>query len=122
MTVPFRKVAAGPGQPGIYDIYSKLPGRGLGCGGGGGICYVFGAFSFFAGNCFTGGGNEKVRVGVPKAVKGGLEIVPVAIIDDVLSRALAEPISPIEWTDADGDAAEPPAPGAGEAGDHALRH
>src|SRR5687768_9460486 len=66
--------------------------------------------------------NEKDLVEIPDSVKDGLEIVPVAHVDDVLARALAEPIQPIEWTDADEHAAEPPAHPPGEASDVPLRH
>src|SRR5687768_5350519 len=66
--------------------------------------------------------NEKDLVELPAAVKDALEIVPVAHVDDVLARALAEPIQPIEWTDADEHAAEPPAHPPGEASDVPLRH
>ena len=66
--------------------------------------------------------NEKDIVELPKAVTESLEIVPVAHVDDVLARALSEPFSPIEWTDADEHAAEPPVPPAGEATDAPLRH
>src|SRR5688500_8364214 len=61
--------------------------------------------------------NEKDLVELPAAVKDTLEIVPVAHVDDVLARALSEPIRPIEWTDADEHAAEPPVhPAAPETG------
>ncbi len=66
--------------------------------------------------------NEKDLVELPAAVKDTLEIVPVAHVDDVLARALSEPIRPIEWTDADEHAAEPPVHPAGEATDAPLRH
>ena len=36
--------------------------------------------------------------------------MPVSHVDEVLARALAEPMQPIEWTDADEHAAEPPVP------------
>ena len=45
-----------------------------------------------------------------KALKDVLEIIPVSHVDEVLARALAEPMQPIEWTDADEHAAEPPVP------------
>ena len=66
--------------------------------------------------------NEKDLVELPAAVKDSLEIVPVAHVDDVLARALSEPFHPIEWTDADEHAAEPPVHPAGEPGDAPLRH
>ena len=66
--------------------------------------------------------NEKDLVELPATVKEGLEIIPVDHIDDVLARALVEKLQPIEWTDADEHAAEPPvhAP-VGEIGT-AVRH
>ena len=69
--------------------------------------------------------NEKDLAEIPATVKDQLEIVPVSHIDEVLSRALVEPLQAIEWTDDDEHAAEPPvqapaAPGA-ESGT-AVRH
>jgi ATP-dependent Lon protease len=52
--------------------------------------------------------NEKDIVELPATVKEALEIIPVDHIDQVLARALVEPLEPIEWTDADEHAAEPP--------------
>jgi ATP-dependent Lon protease len=52
--------------------------------------------------------NEKDLADIPAQVKAALEIVPVSHVDDVLARALAEPLVAIEWTDADEHAAEPP--------------
>ena len=63
--------------------------------------------------------NEKDLAEIPATcVKEGLEIVPVVHVDEVLARALAEPVVPIEWTEADelaGRAALFP-PGGPEAG------
>jgi ATP-dependent Lon protease len=50
--------------------------------------------------------NEKDLVELPASVKDGLEIVPVAHVDEVLSLALTKPVEPIEWTDADEHAAD----------------
>ena len=41
--------------------------------------------------------NAKDLADVPDNVKNALEIVPVATVDDVLKRALAGPLTPIEW-------------------------
>jgi ATP-dependent Lon protease len=41
--------------------------------------------------------NAKDLVDVPENVKSGLEIIPVATVDDVLLRALTGPLTPIEW-------------------------
>jgi ATP-dependent Lon protease len=66
--------------------------------------------------------NEKDLVEIPDSVKEGLEIVPVGHVDEVLVRALSEPLRPIEWTEADEHAAESPAV-ASTGGDGAtVRH
>ena len=41
----------------------------------------------------------------PNNVKKGLEILPVATVDEVLSRALAEDLKPIEWSTEDAEGA-----------------
>ena len=67
--------------------------------------------------------NEKDLADIPANIREGLEIVPVAHVDEVLARALTQPIVPIEWTEADELATEPvpPAPGA-ELGGSVARH
>ena len=45
--------------------------------------------------------NEKDLVDISTTVKDQLEIVPVTHVDEVLSRALTQPMQPIEWTEAD---------------------
>jgi ATP-dependent Lon protease len=45
--------------------------------------------------------NEKDLAEVPDVVKLGLKIIPVSTVDQVLSLALAQPLVPIEWTEAD---------------------
>jgi ATP-dependent Lon protease len=65
--------------------------------------------------------NEKDLVELPATVKEGLEIVPVSHVDEVLARALVEPVQAIEWTEADEHAAEPPLPAAPGEGP-AVRH
>jgi ATP-dependent Lon protease len=52
--------------------------------------------------------NEKDIAELPASVKEGLEIIPVDHVDQVLARALVKELEPIEWTDADEHAAEPP--------------
>ena len=52
--------------------------------------------------------NEKDLAEIPASVKEALEIVPVQHVDEVLARALVEPLHAIEWTDEDERAAEPP--------------
>jgi ATP-dependent Lon protease len=51
--------------------------------------------------------NEKDLAEIPVNILEGLEIVPVSHVDEVLSRALAQPVVPIEWTEADELATEP---------------
>jgi len=48
-------------------------------------------------------------------VKAGLEIIPVAHVDEVLARALVEPLVAIEWTEADDLASQPGAASPGGA-------
>jgi ATP-dependent Lon protease len=65
--------------------------------------------------------NEKDLAEIPSNVKDGLEIIPVAHVDEVLALALAQPLTPIEWSDADEHAAEPVPPPSG-ADSPAVRH
>ncbi|GAA4764039.1 endopeptidase La [Stakelama sediminis] len=58
--------------------------------------------------------NEKDLAEIPQNIREGLEIVPVGHVDDVLRLALAESLTPIDWTDADELAAQPQ-PGSGPA-------
>jgi ATP-dependent Lon protease len=53
--------------------------------------------------------NVKDLAEIPANVTGGLEIVPVSHVDEVLERALAGPLEPIEWTEADDLSSQPPA-------------
>src|SRR6202008_4419067 len=41
--------------------------------------------------------NEKDLAEIPDNVKRGLEIIPAATVEEVLRRALAGPLTPIEW-------------------------
>ena len=66
--------------------------------------------------------NEKDLTELPETVKQGLEIVPVSHVDEVLARALTEPVSPIEWSDADEHAVEPVIPATPPDGEGAIRH
>ncbi len=56
--------------------------------------------------------NEKDLVEIPDNVKVGLEIIPVSTVDDVLAKALAGTLTPIEWTDEDEVAEDRRAAGA----------
>ncbi|MFL6760496.1 endopeptidase La [Sphingomonas sp.] len=66
--------------------------------------------------------NEKDLVELPSTVKEGLEIIPVDHVDQVLARALVEPLHAIEWTEDDDRAAEPPVHPPGTTGEPAIRH
>jgi ATP-dependent Lon protease len=57
--------------------------------------------------------NQKDLAEIPASVKENLEIVPVEHVDEVLARALVEPLHAIEWTEDDEHAPEPPAHGPG---------
>ncbi|MXP09144.1 endopeptidase La [Pseudoblastomonas halimionae] len=59
--------------------------------------------------------NEKDLAEIPDDIKNGLEIIPVAHVDEVLARALVEKLEAIEWTEADDLASQPVphAPGSG---------
>ena len=59
--------------------------------------------------------NEKDLADIPQNIKDGLTIVPVSHVDEVLRLALTEPLSAIDWTDADELAALPP-PGVAPVG------
>jgi len=52
--------------------------------------------------------NRKDLAEIPDNVKEGLDIIPVSHVDEVLAKALTEPLSSIEWSDADELAAAPP--------------
>jgi ATP-dependent Lon protease len=66
------------------------------------------------------GENEKDLAEIPANIREGLEIIPVSHVDEVLRLALTEPLTAIDWTDADELAAQPPAhvPGIGDAVHH----
>ena len=65
--------------------------------------------------------NEKDLAEIPDNVTKGLEIIPVAHVDEVLARALAAPLEPIAWSEED-DLAAQPVPTAGGEKDAAMRH
>jgi ATP-dependent Lon protease len=72
------------------------------------------------------GENEKDLAEIPAAVKDKLKIIPVSHVDEVLIEAMTGPMRPIEWTDPDEHAAEPPIPPVDPAvepgGEAAVRH
>ncbi|QCB55256.1 endopeptidase La [Sphingopyxis sp. PAMC25046] len=65
--------------------------------------------------------NEKDLVEIPANITGGLKIIPVSHVDQVLAEALVSPVVPIEWTEADELAASPPVP-PGSDPESAIRH
>jgi ATP-dependent Lon protease len=66
--------------------------------------------------------NEKDLTELPSTVKEALTIVPVTHVDEVLARALVEPLQAIEWSDDDEHAAEPPVAPSGTESGAAVRH
>ncbi len=66
--------------------------------------------------------NEKDLVELPSTVTQGLEIIPVSHVDEVLTRALVEPLQAIEWADEDEHAAEPPVHAPSPESGAAVRH
>jgi ATP-dependent Lon protease len=64
--------------------------------------------------------NEKDLAEIPDNVKKALEIVPVTTVDDVLARALASPLTPIEWKDESDN--EPVRPAAADDVEGVLTH
>jgi ATP-dependent Lon protease len=66
--------------------------------------------------------NRKDLAEIPQNVLEGLEIIPVSHVDEVLARALVEPLVAIEWSEADDLASQPGAAGAGGAGSAATAH
>jgi ATP-dependent Lon protease len=70
--------------------------------------------------------NEKDLTEIPAAVKDKLKIIPVNHVDEVLIEAMTEPMRPIEWTDPDEHATEPPIPpvdpAVDPASEPAVRH
>jgi ATP-dependent Lon protease len=64
--------------------------------------------------------NEKDLAEIPANIREGLEIVPVSHVDEVLRLALTEPLTAIDWSDADELATQPPV-GVPAIGD-ALHH
>ena len=64
--------------------------------------------------------NEKDLADIPANIREGLEIIPVAHVDEVLRLALTGPLTAIDWSEADELAAQPPAPVPGIGGE--LHH
>jgi len=66
--------------------------------------------------------NVKDLVEIPDNVKGGLEIISVSHVDQVLSQALVETLDSIEWTEADDLASQPGAPSLAGPGASTTAH
>ncbi len=66
--------------------------------------------------------NEKYLADIPDNVKSGLEIVPVATVDEVLAKALTRPLTPVEWTDEDSLAEDQRASAAADGREGARPH
>ena len=68
--------------------------------------------------------NEKDLAEIPATIRDNLELVIVSHVDEVLAQALATPVVPIEWTEADELAALPPSElaAAPDDGGVAVRH
>ena len=64
--------------------------------------------------------NEKDLAEIPVNIRDGLKIIPVRHVDEVLALALTETLTPIEWTEADELAAQPPL--AATPPEETLRH
>jgi ATP-dependent Lon protease len=57
--------------------------------------------------------NQKDLAEIPQNILDGLEIVPVKHVDEVLRLALTEPLTAIDWTEADELSTQPPVGAAG---------
>ncbi|MBN8811627.1 MULTISPECIES: endopeptidase La [Sphingomonas] len=57
--------------------------------------------------------NQKDLAEIPQNIRDGLEIVPVKHVDEVLRLALTEALTPIDWSEADELATQPPAGSTG---------
>ncbi len=66
--------------------------------------------------------NVKDLAEIPANVKEGLEIVPVSHVDEVLAKALIQPLEAIEWSEADDLASQPVAAGSGVPGGLTTAH
>ena len=51
--------------------------------------------------------NRKDLAEIPANVLAGLDIIPVSHVDEVLVRALTQPVQSIDWTEADDLASQP---------------
>ena len=66
--------------------------------------------------------NEKDLAEIPANIREKLEILPVSHVDEVLARALARPVEPIDWTEPEDLATAPPLPDGTPEEPVAVRH
>ena len=66
--------------------------------------------------------NEKDLAEIPSSVKEALDIIPVSHVDEVLAKALAQAMTPIEWTEAEEQATQPMVPPAVGGEGPSVRH
>ncbi len=66
--------------------------------------------------------NRKDLAEIPANIQEGLEIIPVSHVDEVLARALTQPLEAIEWTEADELASHSAAPAPGAPGASLTAH
>ncbi|MFW2829324.1 endopeptidase La [Sphingomonas sp. ID0503] len=66
--------------------------------------------------------NEKDLADIPATIRDGLKIVPVRHVDEVLAVALVSPLDPIEWTETDELAAQPPVGSPAAAEENPVHH
>jgi ATP-dependent Lon protease len=66
--------------------------------------------------------NEKDLADIPDNVKKGLEIIPVATVDEVLQHALTQPLVPIEWDESAHESARVSAPEDDSEASGVVRH
>jgi len=64
--------------------------------------------------------NEKDLIEIPQNIREGLTIIPVKHVDEVLKIALTDSLTPIEWSEADELATQPP--GLPSTSQETLRH
>ncbi|WP_404378935.1 endopeptidase La [Caenispirillum salinarum] len=66
--------------------------------------------------------NEKDLAEIPDNVKRGLKIIPVSTVDEVLEHALVNDLTPIEWSEAEDEAAPAVKSTEGDGGDAIITH
>jgi len=66
--------------------------------------------------------NVKDLAEIPANVKEGLEIVPVSHVDEVLAKALVQPLEAIEWSEEDDLASQPGVHGAAVSANSTTAH